>query len=99
MKRKSVLAFDASVDPHGRIIVPASVADALGPHASALLRVQLTPAAVSDELRRNGVTDDEVELIADVQMEPREQVIAFLLAEGALARPAGRRGRSTGRRR
>lgn len=99
MKRKSVLAFDATLDAHGRIVVPADVAAVLGPDASALLRVQLTPAAVSEELGRNGVTEDEVERMAELQMEPREQVIAFLLAEGSLAGPTGRGKGTKGRRR
>lgn len=99
MKRKSVLAFDGTVDAHGRIVVPAEVSAALGPDATALLRVQLTPAAVSEELRRNGVTDDEVERIAAMQMEPREQVIAFLRAEGALAEEPARSRGTKGRRR
>ena len=99
MKRTSVLAFDAMVDAHGRISVPAAVTAALGHLAPGLLRVQLTPAAVSDELRRNGVTEDEVDRIAELQMEPREQVMTFLLAEGSLAGARGRRRRAKGRKR
>ena len=99
MKRKSVLAFDAFLDAHGRIVVPPEVASALGADASAALRVQLTPAAVSEELRRHGVTDDEVERIAAVQLEPREQVIMFLRAEGSLAKHPARTRPAKGRRR
>jgi bifunctional DNA-binding transcriptional regulator/antitoxin component of YhaV-PrlF toxin-antitoxin module len=99
MKRKSMLAFDATLDAHGRIVVPAHVAAALGTDTAALVRVQLTPAALADELRRNGVTEEEVGRIADLQGEPREQVITFLLAEGRLAGKSARGGNAKGRRR
>jgi hypothetical protein len=85
MKRQSVLGFDVLLGSDGRIAVPPEVVTALGHEAASLLHVQLTPASVSEELRARGVTDDELNAIAQLQMEPRERVIAFLLAEGALA--------------
>ena len=85
MKKQSALGFEAHLEAGGKITVPPEVVAALGRNAGAPLYVQLTSASVEEELRSRGVTDDEVFHIARLQMEQREQVIAFLLAEGALA--------------
>ena len=88
MKRESAFGFDARLKDDATIAVPPEVVKALGRDAATILHVQLTPASVWDELRERGITEDEVQAIAQLQMETREQVIGFLLAEGALAGPA-----------
>jgi hypothetical protein len=47
-------------------------------------------------LERKNVTAEEVERIASVQLESKEQVISFLLAEGVLAPGGGRNLRGYG---
>ncbi|MEW6511762.1 MAG: hypothetical protein AB1428_12495 [Bacteroidota bacterium] len=95
--RRSPLEFDAVIDPHGKIVVPNRAIIALGARAGATLKVRLIPADLSGELERQGVTDEEIDQIAAVQLEDREQVIAFLRSEGALARKP-RRARKAGSR-
>ena len=46
--------------------------------------MRLVAGTVSRRLRERGVTEEEVEKIAHVQLEGRENVILFLQAEGAL---------------
>ncbi len=47
--------------------------------------VRLRPGKKEHLLLRRGITEDEVDAIAGVQMESREHVVRFLGAEGALA--------------
>ena len=92
---RRTLEFEAHIAGNGTIVVPSQVLEALGPQARAGLNVRLTSAVLADELHVNGVTEEEVERIASLQLESREQVIGFLLSEGALAK----RRRSGSRRR
>lgn len=84
------LEFEAVIGADGRIAVPGEIVRRLGSHAGSPLRVRLLPEVLAEALERNDVTAAEVERIAAVQLEDREQVITFLLAEGALS--PGRRG-------
>jgi bifunctional DNA-binding transcriptional regulator/antitoxin component of YhaV-PrlF toxin-antitoxin module len=76
--------FTAEVDAHGRITVPASVLEQLGPRSSRSLFVRLTGKSVGEALRKRGVHEEEIEHIAALQREPRDQVVKFLLSEGVL---------------
>jgi hypothetical protein len=94
MKRKDAgLDFEAVIGADGKISVPGEIISRLGTHTGSPLRVRLLPEVLARALERNNVTAGEVEKIAAVQLEDREQVIAFLLAEGTLA--PGRRSRRT----
>lgn len=91
-----VVEFEAEVTEHGTLAVPAAIAAGLRPGAT--VTVRLTRGRVSAELRSRGVTEDEVERIATIQLEPRENAMRFLHAEGALSSlrrfrriPAGKR--------
>ncbi|HUL45294.1 MAG TPA: hypothetical protein VLY03_13150 [Bacteroidota bacterium] len=52
------------------------------------MTIRLTDGTVSAKLRRRGVTEAEIELIASLQWEQREQVINFLESEGSVSRSA-----------
>jgi hypothetical protein len=94
MKGKDAgLDFEAVIGADGKIGVPGEILRRLGTHAGSPLRVRLLPEVLARALERKNVTAGEVETIAGVQLEDREQVIAFLLAEGSLA--PGRRSRRT----
>jgi hypothetical protein len=86
------LVFDAIIGIDGLIRIPDRVREALAPHIDGPIRVRLVPAALAEELQSRGVTGDEIDMIASVQLEERQQVIRFLLAEGSLGktRRAGR---------
>ena len=91
--------FEAMIDGDGRIEIPADVLDRLGSGAGTLMRVRLVPARIAAALERKNVTPEEVDRIAGLQLESREQVMAFLLAEGALACAGGATRRKKGRKR
>jgi hypothetical protein len=87
--------FDAVIGADGVIRVPADILRTID--GDGRMRVRLTPVVIAEELERRNVTHEEVERIASLQLESRSQVIAFLMAEGALARgrvkPARRKAR------
>lgn len=85
-----VIEFEAEVTEHGTIQVPGPLSRGLAPGAR--VTVRLTRGVVG-ALRKRGVSEEEIERIAALQLEPRENVLRFLGAEGALAahRPKGRR--------
>jgi hypothetical protein len=75
--------FEIVVDGNGSFGIPETVAKRLQPGMHFIVRMaegKLHPA-----LHRRGITEDEIEHIARVQLEPREYVIRFLESEGALA--------------
>ena len=49
------------------------------------MEVRVTEKVVSAALRKRGVTAEEVDEIGNRQLEGREQVLAFLSAEGSLS--------------
>jgi dephospho-CoA kinase len=84
------------MDDEGRIRVPSHLHKQF---AGRTVYVRLTSEEISSRLKKNGVTEEEMERIARVQLESREQVTKFLLAEGALKNSAAfvRRAKGTGR--
>ncbi|HUI09395.1 MAG TPA: hypothetical protein VL221_03655 [Bacteroidota bacterium] len=91
----AAVEFDGEVGPDGKIGVPPAILAKIG--RGRRVRVRLTGAALSSALARIGVTADEVDRIAGLQREAEEQVIAFLLSEGRLARRGKGRHRTSGR--
>ena len=87
--------FEALIDKDGRITVPVEVARQF---AGRKLHVRLHREEISASLREKHVTDDEVERIARVQLDSREQVVKFLLSEGILKRDSGFVRRVRGKR-
>ena len=81
--RAAAAEFDAVIGPGGTIAVPEEIVARIGPGAR--LRVRLTGAALASALGSRGVDAEEMDTIAALQRESHEQVLAFLLAEGALA--------------
>jgi len=92
--KRTTAEFDARVGADGKIDVPEDILGMVG--KGGRIRVRVTGAAITSALGRNGVDAEEVERIADLQRESHDQVIAFLLSEGALARGEKRTRRSHG---
>jgi len=90
--------FEGLIGSDGKIEVPGAILERLGSGAGSRMRVRLMPAVIAEALERKNVTAEEVERIASVQLESREQVISFLLSEGVLSRGGGKAGRARGRR-
>ena len=85
------LDFETVIDAGGRIEVPEGILSRPGTQAGSRVRVRLVAAGIAEALERRNGTAEEVDRIAAVQLEAREQVIAFLLSEGALSPGAARR--------
>jgi hypothetical protein len=94
---KQPFLFDAVIGPDGSLRLPDGARAALAPHAGSTVRVRVLPAVLVDALQARGVTDEEIDAIATQQLEGRDEVIRFLMAEGSVA--DGRRVRRSGRRR
>ncbi len=80
-----VLEFETEVANDGTIVVPLSLSDALRSHK---VVVRMVVGSVAGSLRKRGVTEGEIERIALLQLEQRENVVSFLKVEGALAHSA-----------
>lgn len=78
--------FEAVVVPGGTITVPGEYMDHGGIHEGERLHVRLTRKRLMSVLQRRGVTEEEIEAIAKLQLEPREQVVKFLMTEGSIGR-------------
>ncbi len=87
-RRAPKLTFDSVVDPDGLIRVPADVQREI---KSRKVRVVLTEERIARALIAAGVTEADVERIAARQMESREHVLRFLIAEGSAPRYGTRR--------
>lgn len=80
-QKQSENEFEGVIDEAGRITVPPGLAKRF---ASRKIHVRLHAREIAKNLQKNNVTEGEVEQIANLQLESREQVIKFLLSEGAL---------------
>ena len=75
--------FEAIVTPEGMIAVPHALLKNVT--SGVPVTVRITEGTISNSLRARGVTEDLVEQVAELQLERREHVVAFMEAEGALA--------------
>ena len=91
MKQKHpAIEFEATVQPGGLIRIPRRATRAVREGLPVTVRV--SAGIPGKQLRRRGVTEAEIERIADIQMTAREHVVTTLASEGALA---GRRNFAT----
>lgn len=84
--------FEAMIEGNGSINIPKEVLAGFKGGRNKV-HVRLTSNAVGARLRHRGVSEDEIETISRVQLEPRDQVVKFLMSEGALRGTSGRRSR------
>lgn len=80
------LEFETEIDEQGVVVVPSGAFERLNVRAGSKIYVRVTTRSLGKELTQRGVTEEEVEHLGMLQMEPRENVIRFLTAEGSLAR-------------
>ncbi len=83
-RRRGVMEFEGTVDRQGRIIIPDSVLQLLETGRGRRISVRLSRTPVSSDLEKKGVSEEEIERIAALQLEPREQVVKFLTSQGSL---------------
>ena len=82
--RKSV-EFESVIDRDGNIRVPEHLRRVMDETPHAKMHVRLTAHLMNSTLRKKGVSEEEIERIGNLQLESRDQVVKFLLSEGALA--------------
>lgn len=83
-RSRRIVEFDAVVNEGGTIVIPDSVLQQLNNGGKGRLHVRLSAPDLVADLKSRNVVETEVEEISAVQMESREQVIKFLMSEGAL---------------
>lgn len=71
--------------------IPASFVSSLGLAPGARVAVRVTEERLADRLRERGVTEEEVDSIAGRQLEERENILAFLGAEGSVVEAGSRK--------
>ncbi len=84
MSKESV-EFDLRVTDDGGLLIPKSVVDRLRVGKGSHLHVRLTTKKLTEQLKTRNVTEEEIESIASLQLEPREHVVKFLSTESELS--------------
>ncbi len=69
----------------GDLVIPKDALDRLNIRQGASVHIRLSPAVLSGALRARNVTEEEIEAIAALQLEPRENVVRFLATESAMS--------------
>ncbi len=78
------MEFEGVIDGDGKIQVPRPIIEQFGKSGQTKLHVRLSAHAIHSALKTNDVSEEEIEQIGRLQLESRDQVITFLLSEGAL---------------
>ncbi len=84
MNKESV-EFDLKAVPNADVVVPKSVLHRLNIRKGTMVHVRLTAMQLTGKLRKRNVTEEEIERISALQLEPRENVVRFLATESVLA--------------
>jgi hypothetical protein len=84
--------FVSEIDAHGNIHVPLEALRHLERTTGGRINVRLTGHRMDSELKRRGVSGEEIDRIKKLQLESYDQVVRFLLTEGALAQNRRIRG-------
>lgn len=87
---RNSVEFETILDRSGKIVVPERVFEEFGRIGGAI-HVRLSVKVISSELNARNVSEEEIERIASIQRESRDQVVKFLLSEGILKNTAGRK--------
>ena len=82
---KESVEFDLRVGRNGDLLIPKNVLDRLKIRDGSRLHVRLTTKTLSEELKARHVTEEEIESVAALQLEPRENVVKFLSTESGLS--------------
>lgn len=73
-----------TVREDGTIVLAASLLRSMGFKPGMKVSARLTEISLAEELVKRGISEEEVDQIGARQLEPRENVIRFLAAEGRL---------------
>ncbi len=85
MKKESA-EIDVRVSSDGTLTIPKRILKRLNIDRGGKVRVRISSDVLSSRLQRKNVTEEEIDRIAAVQLEPRQNVVRFLAAESRLSR-------------
>ena len=82
-KPRPAVRFQAEVNAAGKVNFSRAVSD-LGVKPGTKVTVTIAGGVLSKQLEAIGVREEEVERIAEMQLEDREHVVSFLSSQGML---------------
>jgi antitoxin component of MazEF toxin-antitoxin module len=86
--KKESVEIDATVAGGSSLLIPREVLNRLNVGDGDKVHIRVTTSILSGHLRRRNVTEEEIERIVALQLEPRENVIKFLATESKFSRNA-----------
>jgi len=93
-KLRHAVEFEGRVEQDGFLSVPPAMLEELELKTHDVVSVRLVTKNAAALLRGRNVSDEEIDRISSVQMESLEQVVKFLLSEGALREHRRKKSRS-----
>jgi hypothetical protein len=98
---KDSVEMNLRIAEGGELLIPKSALHRLNVGRGSQVHVRLTPAVLTGKLKARRVTEEEIQTIAALQLEPRENVVRFLATQSAFSRNKLflRRVREAGRKR
>lgn len=97
MKRESA-EIDLKIPDMGNLLIPAGVLNRLKVSRGDKVHIKVTTSVLSVQLKQRNVTEEEIEHIAALQIEPKENVIKCLATESRFSRNKGFKRRAHGLR-
>jgi len=92
--KKEHAEIELRVPENGELSIPSAVLGRLNVRHGQRVHIHVTASILTDLLKKRSVTEEEIERIAALQLEPRENVIKFLATESRLWSDNGFRRRS-----
>ena len=87
--RKESVEIALKLEKSGDLVIPAGALERLNQKNGARVRVRVMSDDLSADLRKRNVSEEEIERVAILQLEPRENVLRFLATEGSMAGKSG----------
>jgi antitoxin component of MazEF toxin-antitoxin module len=82
--KKESIEFDARIPDSGELVIPTQVLERLIDRSGSRVHIRVSNSSLSAELKKRNVTEEEIEHIAQLQLEPKENVVKFLETESAM---------------
>ena len=79
--KKERVEVDLRIEENGTLVIPKEILNRLNVGRKDKVHIRVTTNILSRQLKQRNVTEEEIERIASVQMEPRENVAKFLATE------------------
>jgi antitoxin component of MazEF toxin-antitoxin module len=97
VKRESA-EIDLRILDGGDLLIPAEVLNRLNVSRGNKVHIKVSTSVLSGQLKQRNVTEEEIEHIAALQFEPKENVIKCLATESRFSENKGFKRRAQGLR-